>query len=256
MQYKKGLVSVVMPTYNSSSTVLNSVMSVLSQDYDNLELIVCDDGSNDDTLEILYGINDDRINIISNRLAKGAAGARNSCLLQAKGQYVAFLDSDDIWGSRKLSNQVSFMEANQVRFCFSDYYVFKDEPNKTIGHFSAKETISHKDLLFSCDIGCLTVMFNRKSSPDFSFPLCDKEDYAAWLLLTSLGEEFVRSPHVDCYYRLSLTSVSSNKLKEIPKQYNVLRRFGRTTKLSALFYLITYIFKGGVKHVFSYRNNK
>ena len=119
-KYTSGLVSVIMPAYNSQYTIIESLSSVLEQSYSNWELIICDDGSVDETkssvLEFLARYPDSRVKLIDNKNNKGAAGARNSALEVAKGQFIAFLDADDVWLSEKLMTQVLFMQESGSPF--------------------------------------------------------------------------------------------------------------------------------------------
>ena len=137
------LVSVVMPMFNSEAHVEQSIASVLSQKYTNLELIICDDGSTDKSLEIVKNFSrlDDRITIISNSHSRGASGARNSCLDIAKGDYIAFLDSDDMWHCNKLLAQTEFMQKNNLNFSYTAYQNI-DNSSKLLSFIDIPERLS------------------------------------------------------------------------------------------------------------------
>ena len=115
------LVSIITPSYNSSRFIEECVDSALSQTYDNWELIIVDDCSADNSVQIIKKYNDKRIQLIELDGNVGAAEARNVAIRQAKGKYIAFLDSDDLWEPQKLEKQISFMEKEDIAFSFSTY---------------------------------------------------------------------------------------------------------------------------------------
>ncbi|EPT9294288.1 glycosyltransferase family 2 protein [Vibrio parahaemolyticus] len=247
------LISIVMPAFNAEKTIKASIESVLNQSYENWELIICDDGSSDGTLDIVGNFNDNRITTICNRYSKGAAGARNSCIEIASGEYLAFLDSDDLWSSEKLLTQINFMLENEVDFSYGSYLIITDSSSDVNGIFNPPEKIENKTLLKSCDIGCLTVMLKTSSYPDFCFPYVGKEDYAAWITCSQKGFVMRKYPGTHAYYRVSSNSLSSNKYKEISKQFRVIRKFGKLNILKASYYMLFYIFRGVIKHKLKYK---
>ena len=111
-----GLVSIVMPNYNSEKYIEATINSVLNQTYQNWELILVDDCSTDNSLEIVRSFDDDRIRILQNEVNSGAAVSRNYALREAQGKWVAFLDSDDLWEPTKLEEQLEFMVENNYAF--------------------------------------------------------------------------------------------------------------------------------------------
>ena len=118
----EGLVSIIMPTYNSAKTVEKSIDTVLNQTYQNWELIIVDDCSKDDTREVLKKYSDyQKIKITANEVNSRAAVTRNNGLKLAQGQYVAFLDSDDLWPCDKLEKQLEFMASKNAGFTFTSY---------------------------------------------------------------------------------------------------------------------------------------
>lgn len=249
------LISIVMPSFNSGDTIKDSIESVLLQKYKLWELIICDDGSSDNTIDIINNFSDSRITIIKNKNLKGAAGARNSGIERISGEFLCFLDSDDIWAEDKLDVQLNFMISKKADFSYGSYYTFDHSITEPKGIFVPPETISFKRLLKSCDIGCLTVMLRVDSFKEFSFPYISKEDYAAWICCLKSGITAHKYPGSYAYYRLSKNSLSSNKLKEIERQFCVVRKFGNVGFLKAVAYLCDYIIKGIVKHYYSYKNN-
>ena len=127
------LVSVIMPCYNSERFIAESIDSVIGQSYPNFELLITDDGSTDNSVEIIKNKveKDNRIKLFILKERIGIAKARNNSLSHAKGRFIAFLDSDDIWTSNKLSTQINFIINNNIGFSYSDYELIDEEERKT-----------------------------------------------------------------------------------------------------------------------------
>lgn len=183
------LVSIIMPVYNSQETLEKSIQSVLNQSYNNWELIIVDDCSTDKSRKIIseYAKNDMRILPIfnDNKAEFGAADVRNDGLRIAKGKYIMFLDSDDVFLSNKIRNQIQFMVENDVWFSYSDYYVYSDKTRKVFSTHKTPESITFKELLKKNDIGCLTACYDREKLGLFYMPTeaYKREDFATWLLI-------------------------------------------------------------------------
>ena len=160
------LVSIVMPSFNMASYIAESIRSVLNQTYTNWELIIVDDCSTDNTAEIVSSFNDSRIRYFKNEKNSGAAISRNLAFREARGEYVAFLDSDDLWREDKLEKQIHFMESNNYSFTYTNYERIDDNGNR-IGVFCTGPKIVTKTKMYRyCYLGCLTVMYKRKDFLD------------------------------------------------------------------------------------------
>ena len=127
----KDLVSIIMPSYNTAPYIRNTIQSVLEQTYQNWELIIVDDCSEDNTDDVVAAIKDDRIKYFHNDRHSGAAVSRNRALREAKGRWMAFLDSDDLWMPEKLEKQISFMESNGYSFSYTKYQELDVDGNST-----------------------------------------------------------------------------------------------------------------------------
>ncbi|HBV1475544.1 TPA: glycosyltransferase family 2 protein [Escherichia coli] len=241
------LITVVMPAYNSSLFIEQAILSVLKQTYTKFELIVCDDSSTDNTMDIIERFSqlDPRVRVIKNIFFKGAAGARNSCLEMAKGEYICFLDSDDYWCENKLEIQLKFMLENNLDFCHTDYCMFIEDRAKVI---KARNVINFDSLTYTCDIGCLTVMLRKSIIGVTRFPNLPKEDYAFWLLILKRGITAKKLNEVTAYYRKHKSSLSSNKIKEIYRQYYVLSKVTKYNLAKILIRLFAYICVALAKH--------
>lgn len=178
-------ISIIMPAYNAEEYIAKSIASVCEQTYHNWELLITDDGSTDGTTSIIrhYQAIDDRIKLYVNAAGKGPASARNNSMSHASGQFIAFLDADDIWRSDKLAKQIAFMKAEKADFSFTAYNHINAE-----GVFQKKievpESVNYAALLLANVIATATVMIRRESFDDLSMPDFPRaQDYALWLKL-------------------------------------------------------------------------
>ena len=151
-----------MPTYRCGAFISKSINSVLAQTYQNWELIIVDDCSCDGTIEIVkdYQKQDNRIVLFQNDINSGAAVSRNLALKNAKGYWIAFLDSDDLWEPTKLEKQINFMENNNYAFTYHEYRVIDEQDNELGVYVSGKEHVGKLDMFACCWPGCLSVMYD------------------------------------------------------------------------------------------------
>nr|WP_255668952.1 glycosyltransferase family 2 protein [Buttiauxella sp. A2-C1_F] len=238
-----------MPAFNSGKTIKESINSVLIQTYSNFELLIIDDDSTDNTVSVVNEFTDSRIILLSNCNSKGAAGARKTGIDHSSGKYIAFLDSDDMWPAQKLMLHVSYIESNNVSFTYSDYYSFVHAPSSPTKFHTVADKISYKDLLKSCQIGCLTVLIDKKKFRDLEYDNLPKEDYAYWLKLLKQCEFGFKVPGSYAYYRLQKKSLSSNKFKEIKKQWYIIRYVEKNSLIKSIYNISTYIIYGLKKHL-------
>lgn len=202
--------SIVMPSYNSERFIAESIASVQAQTYGDWELLVVDDLSTDGTVAVAEGIakNDSRVLVFSNERNSGAACSRNRALREAKGDWVAFLDSDDLWEPRKLEKQLAFMCENGCSFSYAEYETM-DEGGKPFGRrFSGPARITRAGMRRYCWPGCLTVMYDRRKIGLVQIADLKKHnDYAMWLKVADKAECLLL-PEVLGRYRIRTSSVS------------------------------------------------
>lgn len=179
------LVSIIMPCFNSGRFIEESIRSVINQSYISWELLVCDDGSDDNSKQIVKSFMslDSRIKLVENRYSKGASGARNSCLDEAQGRYIAFLDSDDIWLPEKLLKQLSFMINNNYSFAYT-YYETMSVQGEIKSLCKSPNSVDFKKMTICNFIGCLTVMYDSHLIGKCYQPeIRKRNDYALWLTI-------------------------------------------------------------------------
>lgn len=217
----KGLVSVIMPAYNSALFIKEAIESVMNQTYKEWELIIINDGSKDNTLEIIHSFasNSDQIKYIDCQRNRGVAYARNRGISIAKGQYLAFLDSDDVWLSEKLNAQVSFfLDRKDASFVFSSYKRMSSDRKKVSKIIPAAQKISRDELLKSNSIPLLTIIINREhiSSISFNEKMRTSADYNLWLnILKKTPYAYGIEPDL-ARYRNVKNSLSNRYTKTLP----------------------------------------
>lgn len=222
--YVPGLVSIVMPSYNTGKFILETILSVQRQTYTNWEIILVDDCSNDNTLELLSKIEDSRIRIYVNDKNSGAAVSRNRALREARGEWIAFLDSDDLWTSDKLEKQLDFMITNNYKFTCA-YCSYIDEDSNLLGKIDTSPSIiSSLDMLFYNWIGCLTVIYHYPSIGLVQIEDIEKRnDYALWLKIIK-KEKCYCLKEVLGQYRIRKFSISHTSYLELIKSHYILFR--------------------------------
>jgi len=233
-------VSVVMPCHNSGKTIKQSLDSVLCQTFTEFEVLVCDDHSSDNSLEILESFSDSRIRIFHSERRIGAANARNICLQNARGRFIAFLDSDDLWHKEKLARQIAFMLEHSIPMSYTYYSVIGSIVNPVV---KAPSKVDLRKMRFANFMQCLTVMYDRRVFNDAVQPDIDsRNDFAFWLLLMRIyGCEAYCLQEVLGTYRANNSGLSSNSRRSLINFYRCLVRFGNCTFFEGLFYSICYL---------------
>lgn len=249
------LVSVVMPAYNCEKYIVEAVESVLKQTYSNLELIIIDDGSKDSTLEILnnYVKKDSRVKVFQNEKNSGVSATRNRGISIAKGNWIAFLDSDDIWGEDKLQKQMDCAEKYNAQFVFTGVSYIDEEGNSYNGVFQVPDQISYKKLLRQNVITCSSVLVQKKYFENIKMEKDEMhEDYAVWLRILRLGITAYGISAPLLTYRISRNSKSGNKIKTVKMTYKVFRFIG-INPVGATYFMISHIFAsvGKYRRIFS-----
>lgn len=243
------LVSIIMPVYNGASTIQASIKSVLSQTYPQWELLIVDDCSMDNTSSMIAQYKEDaRIHYYKQSQNLGVAAARNKAISMAKGRYIAFLDSDDLWMPEKLERQISFMESNHYGFTYTEYRQFTDNPQDAGKIIRVQDSVDYQELLKGNDIGCLTVMLDREIYTEIKMPAQRHEDYITWLnLLRSGGKAY--GLHKDlARYRKSDQSLTGNKWQSLRWTWNVYRKAQHLSYRKSVKFMLCYIVKGLKKH--------
>jgi teichuronic acid biosynthesis glycosyltransferase TuaG len=248
----KPIVSVITPTYNAARFITETIFSVKEQTFTNWEMIIVDDSSLDNTVEIVKKEmeKDSRIKLIELIKNSGPANARNRAITAASGNYLAFLDSDDLWLPQKLERQLMFMDQKNLAFSYSAYRIMTEDGERTDVVFHVPGKIDYKSLLKNTIIGTLTVMLDRRKVGKVQMPIhrdCS-EDYGLWLSILSKGIQAYGMNEELAIYRKREKSLSSNKLKSAQKTWNTYRKVEKITIPSSIWYLANYSLHALKKH--------
>jgi len=237
------LVSIITPTHNSEKFIAHTIESVLKQTYPDWEMLIIDDKSTDNTLEIINKYKDPRIKIIPLQKNVGAAEARNIGLRNAKGRFIAFLDSDDLWAQYKLEKQLKFMLENNYSFTFSSYQLMNEDGSIINKIIRAPKILTYENYLRNTAIGCLTVIIDKEKTGYFEFPnIKSSHDMGLWLDIMKRGFNAYGYDQILAYYRLSVNSISSNKLKSAKTVWYVYRKIEKLNFLKSFCCFSCYAF--------------
>lgn len=231
------LVSIIMPSFNTGKYITETIESVLAQSYKNWELIIVDDCSSDNTDEILSTyLSDDRIHYLKNEKNSGAAFSRNAALREAKGRWIAFLDSDDLWMPEKLEKQIDFMDRNGYSFSYTNYEEINVDGNRTGVKVTGPKKITKTGMYNYCWPGCLTVMYDRSMVGLIQIEDIKKNnDYAMWLKVCTKADCYLLDEYLGKYRKGRSGSVSTHSIKTmIGWHYKLFREAEKMGKVESL----------------------
>ncbi len=235
------LVSVIIPYYKKRNLIKETIVSIINQSYDHLEILIIYDDTNLNDLEFLQEISklDNRIRIINNNKRLGAGLSRNKGIEQSDGKYIAFIDADDTWAQNKLKEQISFMKKNNYQISHTSYFI-TDEKKKIIGQRKARDFLSINEILKSCDIGLSTVIIEKnviiKSNTKFP-PLVTKEDFVFWLTLLKKNNKFYAYDSNLTNWTNSKNSLSSSTIQKLFDGFKVYNYYMNFNIIKSIYYL-------------------
>ena len=244
------LVSIVMPAYNCEKYIVDAINSIIAQTYSNWELLVLDDGSRDNTLKSIEKIirTDSRIKSMPNEKNIGVSATRNRGIELSSGDWIAFLDSDDMWEPEKLEKQFELVEKEGAEFLFtgSSYINQYGEPYE--GIFEIPEKVTYKKLRHQNVISCSSVLIKKKYFKNIKMEKDEiHEDYAVWLRILKLGITAFGVNQPLLIYRISKKSKSGNKIKTIKMTYNVFRFVG-INPIGSAYFMVRHLISSIIKY--------
>lgn len=245
-------VSIITPSYNSAKYLSGTIDSVLMQSHQCWEMLVVDDCSPDNANLIVesYASMDSRIRLIKLNKNSGAAVARNIAIEQARGRYIAFLDSDDIWLPEKLEKQLRFMRENNIAFSYTAYEKLNEQGRRG-SVVSVPSRVSYRDLLKVCSIGCLTAIYDTEKLGKVYMPLIRKrQDLGLWLKLLKKTPYAYGIPEVLAQYQLRSDSISANKIDAARYTWQLYREVEMLNVLQASYYFSHYALNGVLRTSF------
>ncbi|PJZ45478.1 glycosyltransferase family 2 protein [Leptospira brenneri] len=243
-------VSVIMPAYNAVPYLEESVNSLKRQNYKDWELLLVDDCSKDDTAKLAAEIaaSDSRIQFIAKEKNSGSADTRNTGIQLAKGEFIAFLDADDLWEPNFLEVMIPFMEKNHSAFSFASYRIIDENGFEFCEPFLVKsEKYSYRNLLHYNRVGLLTAIYHVPSVGKKYFDPSLKslrDDYALWLDILRDGKLAYASSEILARYRVRRGAATSNKKKVMLAHFRMLKNREKLPTFYALFLTIIHGFMG------------
>lgn len=245
------LVSIIMPSYNTGRFIKETIDSVISQTYKNWELLIVDDCSTDNTYDVVSNfLGDERINFFKNEKNSGAAVSRNKALREAKGKWIAFLDSDDLWTPEKLERQISFMENKNCHFSYTNYCEIDEESTPLGRYVTGPKKITKTGMYNYCWPGCLTVMYDSEVVGLIQIEDIKKNnDYAIWLKAIKKADCYLLNEEL-AKYRKRSGSISNHGYTKLIKWHYRLYRFAeKKNPISSFVLTARNLFFGVIKKI-------
>ena len=234
------LISIIMPTYNCAKFIGLTIETVINQTYKNWELVIVDDCSKDNTEEIVnnYISKDERIKYYKFSTNQGAAKARTKAMELTIGNYMAFLDSDDLWKEDKLEKQIEFMKENNYNFTCTSYEQIDENGNLLNKVIKAKKKANYNRILLDCPVGNSTVMYNVDKLGKFEVPnIRKRNDDALWLQILKKEKYIYGMDEILMEYRIRSNSISSNKIDLIKYHWQLYRKIEHLSIIRSVFHI-------------------
>ncbi len=243
-------VSVIMPCYNAASHIERSIMSVMKQKYNNVELLICDDASTDSSVNLIKGLQEKfgNIKLIEFQKNRGPAAARNAAIDASTGSYIAFLDSDDLWHESFLDRQLKSMYQSGASAIYSSCRRVDETGTPILSDFIVPERVCYEDLLKSNSVPCLTCIVKRELVGETRMKDHVIEDLNFWLDLLKKVDFFYGNQEVLADYTLRQGARSSNKTRLIKPQWCTYRVGQGKSFISSVYYLAHWAINGVLKY--------
>lgn len=238
------LVSVITPSFNSAKFIADTIHSVQNQSYSNWELIIVDDCSTDKTVKIVNNFisNDSRIFLYQLNENSGAGIARNLAIQNAKGRFIAFLDSDDLWKPEKLKKQVNYLILNNVPFTFSYYECINDQGKALNKMVKAPKVLTYNQLFFCNFVGNLTGIYDVNYFGKIPISKIRKrQDWILWLTILKKVKTSKPIPESLAFYRVRTNSISASKIGLLKSNYTVYRQFHELNVILSILCMIGFL---------------
>lgn len=220
-----GLVSIITPSFNSAVFIAETIEAILNQTYPYWELLITDDCSTDNSVDIIdeYVRKDSRIKLQKLEINSGAGICRNRSIEMARGRYIAFCDSDDVWMSQKLEKQLAFMEKKKCALTYSSYMLMNEEGAEK-GIVVCQSKLNYNQLKRDNEIGCLTAMYDtEKVGKMYMSSIRKRQDWGLWLEILAKCKVAYGIKEPLAYYRIRKGSISNKKMNLVKHNINVYR---------------------------------
>lgn len=248
-----GLVSVIIPVYNSSSFIEETVLSAINQTYKKIEVILVDDCSSDNSIELIKQIMNKHacVFLYQNKTNSGAGVSRNTAISFAKGQYIAFLDSDDVWREDKIEKQLMDLHATNASFSYTAIEMIDQDDVIKKKKRKIKRKVSYRFLLKNTVIPTSTVVIDRNVVGDFRMShRRGGQDYATWLEILKISGFAYGVDEPLCKYRVGRKdSLAGNKWKSIKQVWSIQREDQHIGRIRVMFNVACFIFNALKKYL-------
>lgn len=246
------LVSIITPCYNSNEFISETIKSVQAQTYTNWEMLIVDDCSTDNSEQYIkeFVQRDSRIQFFKTDHPSGSPTLpRNIGIMHAKGRFIAFLDSDDLWLPLKLEEQIKLFEDKTIALVFSNYEKITVEGIRSNRKIVAPSFTSYKKMLKENVIGCLTAIYDVSKVGKMYFSEIKHEDYVMWLSILKKGFIAKNTNSIVALYRIQNNSLSSNKLKVFSWTWNIYRNVEHLNLIQSCYFFMHYAVRAGIKYL-------
>jgi glycosyltransferase involved in cell wall biosynthesis len=233
------LVSIITPNYNAEKFISKTIESVINQTHKNWEMIIVDDVSTDNGVAVIQSFikKDGRIKLYQLEKNSGASVARNKAISIANGNFIAFLDSDDLWLPNKLELQLDFMLKNNFSITYTSYKIIEEDGTDTNKIIECKEKLDYNRMLYSNEIGCLTAIYNVDILGKVFMPnLRKRQDYGLWLKILKKEKYAFGLKKVLASYRNQTASISQNKIEMLKWNFKLYRTVEKLPFYKAFYY--------------------
>lgn len=247
----KELVSIITPIYNGEKYVCETINSVLKQTYFNWEMIIVDDGSKDNSANIVkeYVVRDKRISLLQQSNG-GSASARNNGIRNANGRYIALLDADDLWESEFLESQLALMKEKNAIVVHASYKRINEKSEEILCPYIVKKIVSYRQMQMTNHIACLTGLYDTSKFGKIFLKeelKSLRDDYAYWLEIVKFAGFSYGNQNVLASYRVMASSTTGKKKKLIKTQFKFYYNYQNLSLLKSLLYTAYWGFKGWIK---------
>ncbi len=245
------LVSIITPSYNSAKFIAETIQSVQNQTYQNWEMIIVDDGSSDETESVVISIiqNDNRIQFHKLNQNSGPAVARNTGIEKASGDYMTFIDADDIWFPTFIENNIKTIQKTGISFVFSSYRRANEQLEFVYSDFIVPHKVSYTDILKSNSISCLTAFLDIKKLGKKYMPLIRKrQDMGLWLNYLKVIPFAHGIQETQAIYRIRENSLSRKKSDLIKYQWQFYRQVENLNLFQSAYYMLHWMYRGFMKY--------
>lgn len=239
-------VSIITPLYNSAAFIEQTIRSVLAQTFTDWEMLIINDASTDDGYDkvLAFAKSDPRIKPLQLDENSGAGAARNLGIKNAAGNFIAFLDADDLWRPEKLEKQIRFMEKSGAKISFTSYNLIDENGSSLNQNIEALPEVDFKKMLRSNYIGNLTAMYDsRFFGKVFMSTLRKRQDWAFWLTLVKKAGKAHGIPEILADYRIRKNSISSNKIEMLKYNFAVYHEHLGFSKIKSAFLMSRFLWE-------------